>query len=218
MNESTPKILIVTAVDAERDTILRGLAGNEQYEVIAAGVGPSAAASRTAVALSSGHYKYVISAGIGGGFPGKAPIGSLVIASKIIAADLGSETPDGFLSVEELGFGSACIQTPSVISEQLTRALQSAGLSAICAPILCVSTTTGTKETADALAVRNPGAAAEAMEGFGVAQAAQDFGLPVLEIRAISNMVGPRNRDAWKIPQALQTLEAAISILPEVLT
>ncbi|MGM1048230.1 MAG: futalosine hydrolase [Bacillota bacterium] len=218
MNESAQKILIVTAVAAEREAVLRGLAGDDRYEVIAAGVGLAAAASRTAKTLASGHYKLVISAGIGGGFPGQAPVGSLVVASDIIAADLGSETPDGFLSVDKLGFGSAYIQTPSKLAVLLTEALQAAGLIAACGPILSVSTTTGTKATAEALTARVPGAAAEAMEGFGVAQAAQDFGLPVLEIRAISNAVGPRDRDAWKIPQALQTLEAAISQLPEVLT
>lgn len=218
MNESVPKILIVTAVAAEREAVLRGLAGIDPYEVIAAGVGPAAAASRTARTLASGHYQLVISAGIGGGFPGQAPVGSLVVASDIIAADLGSETPEGFLSVDRLGFGSAYIQTTPELAERLTSVLQEAGLVATCGPVLSVSTTTGTKETAEALAARVPGAAAEAMEGFGVAQAAQDFGLPVLEIRAISNAVGPRDRDAWKIPQALQALEAAISKLPEVLT
>lgn len=217
MNESSPKILIVTAVAAERDAVLRGLAGNDQYEVIAAGVGPAAAASRTAKTLAAGHYKFVISAGIGGGFPGQAPIGSLVIASAIIAADLGSETPEGFISVDELGFGSSHIQPPAELAEQLSRTLQAAGLTATYAPILSVSTTTGTSETAAALAARVPGAAVEAMEGFGVAQAAQDFGLPVFEIRAISNLVGPRDRDAWRIPEALQALEVASSKLPEVL-
>ncbi|WP_054956263.1 futalosine hydrolase [Paenibacillus dakarensis] len=218
MNDSSPKILVVTAVDAEKEAVLRGLAGNDQYDVIAGGVGPAASASRTAMALASGHYKYVISAGIGGGFPGRAPVGSVVTASAIIAADLGSETPDGFLSVDELGFGSSHIHPLSELSELLTVRLQAAGLQAVLAPILSVSTTTGTRESAEALISRSPEAAAEGMEGFGVAQAAQDFGLPVLEIRAISNLVGPRDRDAWNIPEALRVLEAVSSTLPEVLT
>ncbi|MEC0067451.1 futalosine hydrolase, partial [Paenibacillus thiaminolyticus] len=67
------------------------------------------------------------------------------------------------------------------------------------------------------LAQRVPGAAAEAMEGYGVAVAARQFGLPAFEIRSISNAVGPRNRAAWRIPEALKALEAACSVLPEVL-
>ncbi|MNI97933.1 Futalosine hydrolase [compost metagenome] len=55
------------------------------------------------------------------------------------------------------------------------------------------------------------------MEGFGVAVAARRLGLPVLEIRAISNAIGPRQRELWKIGDALQALELACSYLPEVL-
>ncbi|MEC0122600.1 futalosine hydrolase, partial [Paenibacillus apiarius] len=64
---------------------------------------------------------------------------------------------------------------------------------------------------------RVPGAAAEAMEGYGVAVAAQACGVPVLELRSVSNAVGPRNRDAWRIPEALKALEAASAVLMEVL-
>jgi futalosine hydrolase len=54
------------------------------------------------------------------------------------------------------------------------------------------------------------------MEGFGVAAAAKEFGLPVLEIRAVSNAVGPRDKSAWRIKEALQSLEAASKVLTEV--
>ena len=47
--------------------------------------------------------------------------------------------------------------------------------------------------------------------------AAQALGLPVLELRAISNPVGPRDREAWKIGEALEALAAAAAILMEVL-
>jgi futalosine hydrolase len=84
-------------------------------------------------------------------------------------------------------------------------------------PVLTVSTATGTAATALERASQVPGAAAEGMEGFGVATAALDRGLPILEIRAISNPVGPRDREAWRIKEALETLEAASAILREVL-
>ncbi|HBP64053.1 MAG TPA: futalosine hydrolase, partial [Desulfosporosinus sp.] len=44
-----------------------------------------------------------------------------------------------------------------------------------------------------------------------------DRGLPVLEIRAISNMVGPRDRSTWRVKEALDVLEAASAVLTEVL-
>lgn len=217
MNAQQKDILIVTAVEAEQTAVLRGLGDSSRYEVIAAGVGPAAAAAGTARSLARGNYRLVVSAGIGGGFPEQAEVGSLVVADVIIQADLGSETPDGFLSTEELGFGTTSVRVDLELAERLTAALQRAGMTAVLAPIATVSTTTGTKTTADKLAARVPGAAAEGMEGFGAAQAAALFDLPVLELRSISNTVGPRDRDAWNIPEALHLLERASSVLMEVL-
>lgn len=233
------RILIMTAVAAERDAVLRGLGGFEAAEVRLAGVGPAAAAASTAAVLAGagavafGHedssagvgvdagggagYDLVISAGIGGGFGDVAGVGSLVVASEIIAADLGAETPDGFASVDKLGFGSARIPVENDVSVRWADALKSAGLPVHFGPALTLSTVTGTAQTAEALAKRYPGAGAEAMEGYGVAEAARQFGIPVLELRAISNLVGPRQRELWKIGDALQALEQACSLLPEVL-
>ncbi|MRN54120.1 futalosine hydrolase [Paenibacillus monticola] len=214
---SAPRVLIVTAVAAERDAVLRGLQGSGRFHVVAAGAGTAAAAAGTAAALAAGSYGCVISAGIGGGFPGVASIGSLVVASEMIAADLGAETPEGFRSAAELGFGSVTVPADSGTVQAVTAALAAAGLNVSTGPVLTVSTATGTAETAAALAARHPGAAAEAMEGHGVAVAAVALGLPVLELRAISNAVGPRDRAAWKIGEALEALEAAAAILLEVL-
>lgn len=211
------RVLIVTAVAAERDAVLRGLQGRDRFHVIAAGAGTAAAAAGTAAALAAGSYGCVVNAGIGGGFPGVAPLGSLVIASEMIAADLGAETPEGFRSAAELGFGSISVPAEPGTVQALSAALAAAGLTVSTGSVLTVSTATGTAETAAALAARHPGAAAEAMEGHGVAVAAQALGLPVLELRAISNPVGPRDRAAWKIGEALEALAAAAAILQEVL-
>ncbi|WP_339302120.1 futalosine hydrolase [Paenibacillus sp. FSL K6-2441] len=223
LNRPHPQILIMTAVEAEQQAVLRGLAGYEGTDVQLAGVGPASAAAATAAALAragqtaGGPYSLVLSAGIGGGFTEVAGVGSLVVASEIIAADLGAETPDGFASVDELGFGSPRIAVADELAARWAAALREAGLPVHHGPILTLSTVTGTAETARRLALRYPGAGAEAMEGFGVAEAARQFGVPVLELRAISNAVGPRQRELWKIGDALQALEQACAKLPEVL-
>ncbi|WP_334072785.1 futalosine hydrolase [Paenibacillus sp. A14] len=223
------RVLIMTAVEAERSAVLRGLSrggasaapglpGGPAFDVRLAGVGPALAAASTAAELAAdGGYELVVSAGIGGGFPGRAPVGSLVVASDIVAADLGAETPDGFASVDELGFGTARVPVAEALAARWTAALQAAGLPVCSGPVLTLSTVTGTAVTAELLAARVTGAAAEAMEGFGVAVAARRLNLPVLEIRAVSNAVGPRQRELWKIGDALQALERACSYLPEVL-
>ncbi|WP_139996762.1 futalosine hydrolase [Paenibacillus paridis] len=217
---SQKRILIATAVEAERDAVLRGLGDMPNVDVIAVGVGAAAAAARTAAVLAKAMIPYhlVISAGIGGGFVGRADIGSLVVADLIVAADLGAETPEGFLGVDELGFGSARIAVSSHWNSLLVHAMAVAQLNVLSGPILTVTTATGTAETTSALAKRVDGAAAEGMEGYGVAVAATLFNLPISEIRAISNAVGPRDRAAWRIGEALASLEAASTAIREVLT
>ncbi len=209
------KILIMTAVEAERDAVMRGLKGDDRFEAKVGGVGPVAAAISTTTALMSGEYRLVISVGIAGGFEGRAEIGDVVVATDIVAADLGVETPVGFSSVDELGFGTSRVQADKPAADRAIRALQTAGIAASHGPIITVSTATGSAATAARLAERVPGVVAEGMEGYGVAAAAHAKGVPALEIRAISNRVGPRDRDAWRIGDALRSLEAAFDPLTE---
>ncbi|WOX10499.1 futalosine hydrolase [Streptomyces sp. N50] len=195
------RILVATAVPAERDAVARAFTRHSRVDVIAAGVGPAAAAAATAVALAGAPYDLVVSAGIAGGFQPEAPVGSLVIADEITAADLGAETPDGFVPVTELGFGTVTHRPPNALVRELAAAAD-----ARTGAVLTVSTVTGTAARATELRARHPRALAEAMEGFGVAEAAAAHGIPVLELRAVSNPVGPRDRAAWRIGDALAAL------------
>ncbi|GAB2834561.1 futalosine hydrolase [Streptomyces daliensis] len=240
-------VLVVTAVAPERDAVTRACGeepgrralpgGYEAHrvrpadaaddgpgqalpvlDVLAAGVGPAAAAAGTATALTAAAvadepYGLVVSAGIGGGFaaPGTGT-GAVVVASAIVAADLGARTAEGFAPVTALGFGTDTHHPPA----GLVRAAAGA-TGAVTGPVLTVSTVTGTAERAAELAALHPGAAAEAMEGFGVAEAAAAHGVPVLEIRTVSNPVGPRDRAAWRIPEALGALGGAFEALLPVL-
>ncbi|MFF1546980.1 futalosine hydrolase [Streptomyces sp. NPDC058291] len=226
---------MATAVPAERDAVARAFPGpgRETHlpgvvlhrlhgpggtcDLLAAGVGPALAAASVSAALTAARYEdapydLVLSAGIAGGFPPGAPVGSLVVADRITAADLGAETADGFLPVTELGFG----QVTHVPPASLVRAAAAATGAAV-GTVLTVSTVTGTAPRAAALRARHPRALAEAMEGFGVAEAAAAHGTAVLEIRAVSNPVGPRDRAAWRIGEALGALTEAFGKLAPVL-
>ncbi|MEE1815035.1 futalosine hydrolase [Streptomyces sp. SP18ES09] len=228
------RILIVTAVAAEADSVSAGLGlggpvllplpggltmrrHQDRVDVLVGGVGPAAVAAATGTALAHGAltgapYGLVVSAGIAGGFQPAAPVGSVVVSSAIVAADLGAETPDGYLAVEELGFGRSVHPVPAALTGRVTAAL-GAGPPYALAPVLTVSTVTGTARRAAELAERHPTAAAEAMEGFGVAEAAAAHGVPVVEIRAVSNAVGPRDRAAWRIGEALGALRHTFELL-----
>ncbi|WP_326767003.1 futalosine hydrolase [Streptomyces sp. NBC_01591] len=222
------RVLVVTAVPAERDAVTRAFGDVPEapvhwvpgaeihrtgpFDVLAGGAGPGAAAASAAFGLASDRYDLVISAGIGGGFAGVAPVGSLVVADRIGAADLGAETATGFVPVTGLGFGRVLHFPPRSLVRDVA-----AATGAVTGDILTVSTVTGTAKRAAALLAAHPRAAAEAMEGFGVAEAAERVGVPVLEIRAVSNAVGPRDRDAWRIGDALAALAEAFGKLVPVL-
>lgn len=219
MGPMLPRLLIVTAVAAERDAVLAGVGevsvlpeplspDAAEVTVIAVGVGPARAAAGTLLQLARAEadlapYHAVICAGVAGGLPGRAEIGDLVVATRSIAADLGAESPDGFLPIDDLGFGSSTLPAdPSLYPVNGARA----------GSILTVNTATGTAATAEALADRYPDAVAEGMEGFGVATAASQLGLPYAEVRAISNIVGPRDTGAWRLPAALSALTDAFTV------
>ncbi|MFD4023941.1 futalosine hydrolase [Streptomyces sp. NPDC058576] len=220
------RVLVVTAVPVERDAVTRAFGGAPEsvalpggelhrsgaFDVLAGGAGPAAAAAATAFALASAPYGLVVSAGIGGAFTPLTPLGSLVVASDIVAADLGADTPDGFLPVTALGFGRDRFAPPPALVREVA-----AATGATAGPVLTVSTVTGTAERAAALLAAHPGALAEAMEGFGVAEAAARSEVPVLELRAVSNAVGPRDRDAWRIGDALAALGDAFGKTAPVL-
>ncbi|GIE67758.1 hypothetical protein Apa02nite_038660 [Actinoplanes palleronii] len=204
--------MVVTAVDAEAEALRAVLA--DAVVVEAVGVGPAAAAAGTARLLARSDYRAVLSVGIAGGFPGRADVGGTVLATRTIAADLGAESPGGFLPIEELGFGSSTLETDPA----LLKALQAALPHAVTGDVLTLSTVTGTAETAARLAARFPQAVAEAMEGYGVATAAAGAGagVPFAELRSISNPIGPRDRAAWRLADAFAALRAAAPALGQL--
>jgi futalosine hydrolase len=205
------RLLVATAVEAEADAIR---AAGAPLDAAAVGVGPAAAAAGAArllaLAEAAGRpYRGVVSAGIGGGFADRAAIGATVLATRSVAAGLGAETPDGFLALDDLGFGTASGPADAGLLAELTKVLPDA----ITGSVLTVTAATGTAETAARLAADYPDAVAEGMEGYGVACAAAGAGLPFAELRTISNAIGPRDRATWRIPQALAALTAAATAL-----
>lgn len=201
------RLLIVTAVESERDAVSAALPSGAPVSVIAGGVGPAAAAASTSAALASGDVDVVLCAGIGGGFAPLVP-GDIAVAAAIVFADLGAESDDGFLPVSDLGFGGERYDVaPKLAIELADRTGGHLGT------VLTVATVTGSAARASTLAGRFPDATAEGMEGAGVAAAAALHCVAFGEVRAISNAVGPRDRAAWKIPEALAALAAAVAAI-----
>lgn len=223
------RIAVVTAVPAERDAVARGVGvterrqagpyetiggvvrGDAELVVLAAGVGPAAAAA-AAMAVALGGVDVLFSCGVAGGFPGRADIGDVVVATTSVAADLGAQSPEGFLDLAELGFGPSTYPVDEGASAHTAERLAAAGIPTRRGAVLTVSAATGTDARATELGARHD-PVAEAMEGAGVAHVANLLRIPLVELRAVSNLVGVRDTDAWQLPQALATLERAMHTL-----
>ncbi|MEU5527672.1 futalosine hydrolase [Micromonospora chersina] len=212
-------LLVVTAVPAEADAVRAGLT-DPTVTVVPVGVGPAVAGAATArllaLAEAAGRpYRAVVSAGIAGGFVGRAPVGGTVLATRSVAADLGAESPTGFIPVEDLGMPAELLGGGSVVPADpgLLGALRTALPAATVGAVLTISTVTGTAASTAALADRHPDAVAEAMEGYGVAVATTQAGLPFAELRTVSNPIGPRDRGSWRMREAFAALTTAAAAL-----
>jgi futalosine hydrolase len=219
-----PASLVVCATTPERDAATRLLtvtvAGPEltraqtaagRVDFVVGGVGVAAAAATTSAVLAGGGYDLVVSAGIGGGFLPVA-LGTTVIATAVVQADLGAEDGADFLPLSALGLGSERHDLDPALVRLLLDRVGAAG-EAVTGAVLTVSTVTGSAATAAARQARCPDAVAEAMEGAGALAAALRHGVAFAEIRTISNAVGPRNRAAWRIEPALAALGPAVAAI-----
>ncbi|MDL2344143.1 futalosine hydrolase [Deinococcus sp. MIMF12] len=201
-------IVVATAVEAEG---LRDLPA----DVVVSGVGPVAAALVTASALGRQRYDLAVSAGIGGAYPGSGlEPGDLAVSSRIVQADLGAWDGSAFLGLDALGLSVLPGEAHAGVFEVWDGAeALAARLGAAYGPTLTLGTVTGSRGGAQAWAARHPGALTEGMEGAGVAHAALLAGLPALEVRGVSNPVGPRDRAAWRIPEALAAARRGLEAL-----
>ncbi len=216
---------MVVATDTERTAALRELEAPRPQRigpyaavtagdatVVVSGIGPAPAAAATATALALGSYATVLNLGICGGFRGAAAIGDVVVATDLVAADVGAHSAEGFLGLAELGWAEESFLVPSDLVQSAADRLRGAGLPVVTGPVLTLSAVTGTDARADELARRH-GAVAEAMEGRGIADVAAVHGVPVLEVRTVSNAVGRRDKAAWRFDLALDALSAASAAL-----
>ena len=146
----------------------------------------------------------IFNLGIAGAYPESGlNIGDVVVGASEVFADLGMETPDatGFLPLSEFPFADEALRTPMDlwIPEWAAKAGIKQGHSAT------VNRCTG-KDGTGWLRRKFFGVDFESMEGAAVALAARPSGIPVCEIRAISNVAARRNMRPENIQAALKSL------------
>jgi futalosine hydrolase len=200
-------ILVVCAVAQE----LASLPARDGVEVLAVGVGPVEAALGTARALARRDWDAVINAGIAGGFRDRCTVGDAVVVTREDYAELGLE--DG--STFPLPGGLELVRTVEAHPRLLQPFLDGL-IPAIAGRGVTSATVTSTTTHALVLAHRFR-ADVESMEGFSVLRAAQVAGVPAVEIRGVSNLVGDRATNEWNFAAGAAAAVATTDALLDVL-
>lgn len=178
------------------------------------GVGLTATAWHLGRALIAGSPDMVLQAGIAGAFDTHFALGDVVSVVSEQLCHFGAEERDGTISsVFHLGLVSP--DEPPFIQGKLHNP---AAANAAFLPVahgLTVHTVHGEAGSIEKVRQNYPEVQIESMEGaaffYGCLLAQKSF----LEIRSISNYVEPRNRSAWNIPLAVESLN---KVLIEMLT
>jgi futalosine hydrolase len=223
-NDPKMRILIVAATAPEIDPVVakfryasdRGPrvktythAGHE-IDVLVTGVGMVATSAWCSRVLAQARYNVGLNLGICGSFdPALAP-GAVVQVITDRIAELGAEDGETFLTIAELKL--PC-EHEFVNAAPLANAALS-GLPAVAG--ITVNTVHGNARSIAAVTQRFK-AQVESMEGAAFMYACLIHDLPFAQVRAVSNMVETRNREVWKIAEAIHNLgQTAIAILDHV--
>ena len=196
--------LICTATDLE-STLLRQQADPARVAILRMGVGPVNAAHAVTLAIASARPRAIIVCGIGGAYPDAGlAIGDVASAESECYGDLGASSPAGFLDMQAIGF--PIVEGPHPIYNVLPLQLFPSPRRV---RFVTMSTCTGVSADARVIAART-GGAVENMEGAAVAHVAAIHGVPVGEIRGISNLVTDRDTKAWRVNEAATAAQEAL--------
>jgi futalosine hydrolase len=228
MSRKKTPIALLSAVPFEAKKILASLSdtnhpaqgittGNlDSLNLVHVSSGPGTANAASAATLLIERYSpsALVVFGIGGAFHNSGlSVGDVAAAESETFAELGAITPEGFRRAEEIGLstltrGSRKYYETFRMDPKLLR-LSAAHVSST-GPFLTVSTVTGSLKEARKIIQRHAGALCENMEGAAVALVCARYGLPMLEVRGISNMVEDRDVRKWKKDDAARNCQAAL--------
>jgi futalosine hydrolase len=198
------------AVEADKDSFSLGAVS---VQMCLTGVGIMAATEALTRALLTTRYAFALQAGVAGTFDHGIPLGEVVRVESETLADLGAEDHDGsLLDVYRLGLAGhsdAPFRNGRLESNWQESLLSGAfsGLRSVSG--ITVQTVSGAASTITSRAERY-GVGVETMEGAPFHFCCLKAEVPFVQLRAISNYVEPRNRAAWKMPEAIAALNTTL--------
>jgi futalosine hydrolase len=192
---------------------LRSQAFGRRLDLLHLGIGKVNTAAGLALALERLRPQAVLQFGIGGGYVGSfTSIGMVLAASEEIHLDSGERTDDGWRGMADLGFPllereeSYYNRFPT--DAQLTSAFSDT-LGLPSGRFGTAESVSGSFDLGRELQERFD-VSIESMEGAAAAQTCLALSVPFAEVRAVSNIVGERDRSAWNIPAAIRAVNGAV--------
>lgn len=219
------RLLVVAATDFELTPLRQRLAALPGLDFLVCGVGPTAAAANLAACLAVHQpdpqtaYDGVIMTGVAGAYlDTPATILATCLAEQEVLGDFGLESGRGAepFPSEHL----ATRHSFDLASPLLTAA--KAILARLAIPFVggvFITVNTATTNTARGLALRDRfNGLCENMEGAAAALACAQAGVPLLEIRTVSNLVEDRDPARWRLAEAIaRNAETVARLIPELL-
>jgi futalosine hydrolase len=212
------KLLLAAATEAELGPLLAHLQklwaspepfifvnGGTEIHICITGVGMMATAYRLAKQLPTAGYDFAVQAGVGGSFSTDISLGELVHVTSDRYGDLGAEDHYNFIDVIELGllgkdeapFANGVLSSAGHPLHEKMPQRKATGLT--------VNTVSGSDFTIKSR-IDKFGCDVESMEGVAFHYACLQEHVPFAQVRAISNYVTPRDKESWKMKDAVINL------------
>jgi futalosine hydrolase len=185
---------------AERDCLI----GRNRFEVLITGIGSMSTTYWLTKTIDKHRPDLLIQAGIGGSYSHDYPPGSLVLVNEEVSGDLGVEENNEFKDVFDMGLPQ--ITAPYTGKSLLNK--DSAMLQRYNLPLVkavTISEITTRRERIEQLQQKYQ-PVVESMEGAAFHYIASIEKIPYIQLRAVSNMVGERDKTKWKMKEAIQLL------------
>lgn len=202
------RILLLAATKLELDGLENPFPDQVDIDICITGVGPSFALANVFKHLYSNsgrNYHYIIQIGIVGCFDQSVPLGTVynVTEDQFLVGAWENDTE--FNSIDKMGFNQS-FSNDSVLKSYLPVNL--GGVLPECSGIT-VSCIESNPLRLKVLNTCFDMVLVESMEGAALFEVSQQFKIPAVAIKAVSNYVGERNKVNWNFNLAFQNLFSA---------
>jgi len=213
------KVLITAATALELSEIEKRTNPNNEVELVycITGVGAIPTLYTLMDVLQKGKFDRLIQLGIAGSFDTQIELGSAVVVEKDFLAEMGVTENNQYNDVFAMGLADANAKpfTNGALVNTNLDWMDNSSLKRVCAVTNNEISTTDNKIN---LYRNQYGADIETMEGGAFHYASIMQAIPFVQLRGISNYVGDRNKDNWKIKDAIVSYSDACMELIEHLT